>query len=144
MAEPGVRVICGDTTAQIAARLLGAELELEPRPADGWKEVPPASRFIPPEGGEKIDLVTEGLVTLRATRQRLAQGIGPGPGARRADGATQLARLLLQADKVHFVVGLAVNPVQATREGIPLRKEVIEALADDLRARGKIVTISFV
>jgi len=34
--EPGARIICGDTTAEIAARWLRAKLEMEPRPEDGW------------------------------------------------------------------------------------------------------------
>lgn len=57
MAEPGVRIICGDTTAQIAARLLGAELEIECRPPEGWGEVPPTARL------EGVHLVTEGLIS---------------------------------------------------------------------------------
>ena len=66
MAEPGQRVICGDTTAQIAARLLGAKLEIERRPPDGWAQVPPMARL------EGVDLVTEGRITLDKTRERLA------------------------------------------------------------------------
>ena len=45
MDEPGARIICGDTTAEIAAGWLGAELEMEPRPEDGWAEVPPTSQL---------------------------------------------------------------------------------------------------
>ena len=143
MAAPGTRIICGGTTAQIAARLLGTELVLEDRPEDGWAEVPPISRL------EGVDLVTEGLVTLRKARERLA-------GARRVrdlprgeDGATRLARALLAADRVHFVVGLAVNPahgrsLSATADGAgntPLRQTIVGEMAHDLRAYGKIVSV---
>ena len=62
MAEEGARIICGDTTAEIAARLLGAELVMEPPPAEGWTEVPPVSRLA--GSAERIDLITEGVVTL--------------------------------------------------------------------------------
>jgi len=154
MAEPGARVICGDTTAQIAARLLGAELELEPRPAHAWAEVPPVSRL------EGVHLVTEGLVTLGIARERVARAKQARDLPRQEDGATRLARVLLSADRVHLIVGLAVNPAQVTlpqplpgREGgktaagaahtAPLRQAVVEELTRDLIARGKLVSVEY-
>jgi hypothetical protein len=164
MAEQGTRVICGGTTALIAARLLGAELKTEPRPEDGWAEVPPVSSL------EEVDLVTEGLVTLGKARERLAgagrvqrthdnqpsRGGSPHPRQRPhlprgEDGATRLARALLAADRIHFVVGLAVNPQQADDSGThgrttnvrPLRQGVVEDLAGDLKARGKLVSVEY-
>jgi hypothetical protein len=140
MAEPGKRVICGDTTAEIAARLLGTELEMEPRPADGWADVPPVSRV------EGIDLVTEGVVTLRKTRERLAGARRVRDLPRTEDGATRLARVLLEADIVHFIVGLAVNPAQTvdTAGKISWRQVAIEELIGDLQAGGKIVSFEHI
>jgi len=139
MAEPGTRIICGDTTADIAARLLGAELEMEPRPEDGWAEVPPVSRL------EGVDLVTEGLVTLGKARERIAEVRRVRDLPRKSDGATRLARALLTADKIHFIVGLAVNPAQAADATgtIPLRRLVVEELIQDLAARGKLVSVEY-
>lgn len=141
--EPGVRIICGDTTAEIAARLLGAEREMEPRPEDGWMEVPPVSRLRGRPGLERVDLITEGVVTLGKVRERMAgvQRVRDLP--RKEDGATRLARLLLTADKIHFLVGLAVNPAQTTDAGAPLRRIVIEDLIGDLKAQGKIVSVEY-
>ena len=53
--------------------------------------------------------------------------------------------LLLTADKIHFLVGLAVNPAQtADKAGkVPLRRIVIEELMNDLKARGKIVSVEY-
>jgi hypothetical protein len=76
-------------------------------------------------------------------RDRLAEAKRPRDLAGREDGASRLARLLLTADKVRFLVGLAVNPAQTTVEGMPLRKVAIEKLVDDLKARGKIVSVEF-
>ncbi|MCK4449407.1 MAG: hypothetical protein KAX26_02320 [Anaerolineae bacterium] len=137
MAEPGVRIICGDTTAQIAARLLGAELELEPRPEDGWAEVPPVLRL------EGVDLVTEGLVTLRKARERMAGAKRVRDLPRGEDGATRLARALLAADKIQFIVGLAVNLAQAADAArtVPLRQVVVEELMHDLKVRGRLVSV---
>lgn len=139
MAEPGTRIICGDTTSQLAARLLGAELQLAPRPAKGWGEVPPLALV------EGIDLVTEGLVTLRQARQRLSGAKGAVDLPKGDDAANELARALLMADRIRFIVGLAVNPQQAAdAEGtVPLRRMVIEELVKDLRARGKMVPVEY-
>jgi len=139
MAEPGMRIICGDTTAEIAARLLGAELELEPRPEDGWAEVPPTSRL------EGVDLVTEGLVTLSKARERMADAKSVRDLPSKMDGATRLAQMLLTADRLHFVVGLAVNPEQAADAArtIPLRRIVIDDLSRDLKAQGKVVSVEY-
>ncbi|MBN1815616.1 MAG: SpoIIE family protein phosphatase [Anaerolineae bacterium] len=150
MAEQGERVICGGATAQIAARLLKAELKTDPRPADGadgshpWEEVPPTFRL------EGVNLVTEGLITLRKAREQMA-GVGEQVrGARleigdwRLDGATRLAWALLAADRVHFVVGLAANSQQVDESGAPLRKGVVEDLMRELEARGKLVSVEYV
>lgn len=139
MAETGARIICGDTTAEIAARLLNAKIEMEPRPEDGWAEVPPVSRLA------GIDLVTEGVVTMSKARERMANAKNARSLPRKEDGATRLARLLLNADKIHFLVGLAVNPVQTADQAgkIPMRQIVIEKLTNDLRARGKIISVEY-
>jgi hypothetical protein len=139
MAETGWRAICGDTTAQIAARLLGKDLRVETRPADGWMEVPPTSAL------EGVDLVTEGLVTMRIARRRLQEAHRLRDLPRQTDGATRLARLLWQADIVRFLVGLAVNPAQAgdVAGKTPLRRIVVEELAEELRRKGKIVSVEY-
>lgn len=139
MAEPDVRIICGDTTAQIAARLLRAELEIERRPPEGWGEVPPTARL------EGVHLVTEGLITLSKTRERLAAARGASDLPWAEDGATRLARALLAADKIHFIVGLAVNPAQAADavRTVPLRQAVVEELMHDLKARGRLVSVEY-
>jgi hypothetical protein len=139
MAEPGARIICGDTTAEIAARLSGAILTMEPPSEDGWEEVPPVSRM------ERVSLVTEGVVTLGQTRVRIAEARRARDLPRKEDGATRLAQMLLTADKIRFLVGLAINPAQvADKAGhVPMRRIVIEGLMNDLKARGKIVSVEY-
>lgn len=137
MAEEGTRAICGDTTAAIAARVLRRMLRQEPRPADGWGEVPPTWRL------EGVDLVTEGLVTMRVARRRLQEARSLQDLPRKADGATRLARLLWEADVIRFLVGQAVNPAQTADAAgqVPLRRIVVEELAEELRRKGKVVQI---
>ena len=139
MAERGTRILCGDTTAQIAARLLESELEPEPRPDDGWAEVPPLARL------DGIDLVTEGLVTLNKTREQIAKVKRVRDLPRGENGATHLARALLSADRIHFIVGLAVNPAQAADAAgtIPLRQIVIDDLVQYLKAHDKIISVEY-
>ena len=139
MAEPGARILCGDTTAEIAARLLGTELTMEPPPEDGWAEVPPVSRL------EGVSLVTEGVVMMGRARERMAKAQRARDLPRQEDGATRLARLLLAADKIHFLVGLAINPAQvADKAGkVPLRRVAVEDLMTDLKARGKIISVEY-
>jgi len=139
MAEQGARIICGDTTAQIAGRLLGAKLEMEPRPEDGWAEVPPVLRL------EGMGLVTEGLITLGKAQERIAEAQRLRDLPRREDGATRLARALLMADRIHFIIGLAVNPAQAAdaARAIPLRQAVVEELMHDLKVRSRLVSVEY-
>lgn len=137
LAGPGQRVICGGTTAEVAARVLGKPLQMEPRPAGGWAEVPPTLYL------EGVDLVTEGVVTLRKARERLAGVWRARDLPRMEDGATRLARLLLTADEIHFLIGRAVNPAQMDG-GVSWRQSVLEQLIDDLRAGGKIVSVEYV
>ena len=151
MAEEDMRVVCGDTTAEIAARMLGAELVMEPPPPEGWAEVPPVSRMVLPDGNQAVTLVTEGVVTMGVVRQRFAEAPHQDrTGAARvrdlmgrADGASRLATLLLAADKTRFLVGLAVNPAQVNADGSPLRRMAVEELVEDLEARGKIVSVEY-
>jgi len=137
MAGPGKRIICGGSTAEIAARVLGDELEVESRPADGWAQVPPVSRL------KGVDLVTEGVVTLRKVCERIAGVQRARDLPRLDDGATRLARLLLEADVIHLIIGRAVNPAQTDGQ-VSWRQSVIEELLGDLRARGKIVSVEHV
>jgi len=139
MAEPGMRIICGGTTAEIAVRLLSAQLIIELRPDDGWTEVPPVSRLVRQGSEPTVDLVTEGAVTLGKARERIASVQRVRDLPRKDDGATRLARLLLTADKIRFLIGTAVNPAQRTPDGASWRCIAIDELIDDLRARGKIV-----
>ena len=76
--------------------------------------------------------------------RRLAQPKRPRELAGREDGASRLAKLLLEGDKVRFLIGAAINPAQTERDGTPWRKAAVERLAEDLRARGKIVRVEYV
>ena len=122
MAEPWMRIICGDTTAQIAARLLGRPLRVE-QAGDNRSQVPPLAYL------EDVNLVTEGLITLQFALKWLQGARTVRDLPRHADAAARLAHALLSADQIHFVVGRAVNSVQSAEGGLPARLTLIDALA---------------
>jgi hypothetical protein len=76
----GRRVICGGTTANIVARELGRNMEIELRHCDG--DLPPISTM------RKIDLITEGILTLTRAVQYLESP--PDDGRRDSTGGDPL------------------------------------------------------
>jgi hypothetical protein len=142
LAEPGLRVICGGTTAQVAARLLGTPLKVLWSTKD-MVDLAPEDEKIPPIASLKgLTLVTEGIVTISKALERLKAASNRHDLPVKDDGATQLARVLLGADKIHFIIGDAINPQQVGDlvRRRPMRQLLLDDLMADLRARGKVVT----
>ena len=54
----------------------------------------------------------------------------------------RLARILLGADKIHFISGDAINPQQVGDlvRGKPMRQLLLEDLIANLGGRGKVIT----
>jgi len=138
--RPGVLAVCGGTTAKIVARYLGGkalEVDLGTMKAD----VPPLARL------EGIDLTTEGILTLTKTDQLLQSGADKETVKFNTDGASALTRLCLDADHVHFIVGRSVNPAHQNPDlpgQLGMKPSVVRAIAEELRKRGKEVTIEAV
>ena len=143
MSAEGAKAICGGTTAQMAARGVGKPLKV------AWRPMPPGGSSVtgpklPPMGLlEGVDLVTEGILTISAAVDRLknVQSIRDLPPDQ--DAATQLARLLLTADRIHFIIGDAINPQQLADvvRGVPMREIYLDELIARLNALDKIVTV---
>jgi hypothetical protein len=138
----GMRAICGGTTAQMAARELGQKLVVEwqapgQRSRSSPSKIPPIARL------DGVDLVTEGVLTLSSAAERLrtAETIHDLPTTR--DAGTQLARILLEADDIHFIVGDAINPQQLADvvRGKPMRQIYLEEVIWQLKRRNKLVTM---
>lgn len=131
MEGQGMKVICGGTTAQMAARVLGKELKVEWTPPNQRlaansrrKHTPPVARL------EGTDLVTEGILTLGQTIELLEKAQHSHELPPDDDAATRLARILLGADSVTLIVGTAVNPNQVADviRGEPMRMVYIRQL----------------
>jgi len=132
----GRLAVCGGTTAQIVAHRLGKPLEVD---LGTITEKVPALAHI-----DGIDLVTEGILTLTQAGNLLQSGATRETVRFQTDGAASLVRFMLEADHVHFVVGMAVNPAHQNPdlpEQLGIRLAVVRDIAEDLRGRGTEVTI---
>jgi len=142
---PGQKAICGGTTAQVVARVLNRKLEVEWTPP-GKRERPGKPKLPPVARMEGIDLVTEGILTLSATADLLAQAetIHDLPPGSEAD--KQLARMLLEADDIYLIVGDALNPNQLADvvRGKPMRQIYLEELIQALEKRYKQITVEHI
>lgn len=131
----GVKVICGGTTSQLVGRILNREILVNVKDM--------VSDVVPPTGQiVGIDLVTEGAVTLHYTLQHLKDD--PGKLENIKDGSGRLAKALLMADEIHFIVGLAINPVIHNPDfPVPfaLKHQTVRDIADTLERHGKTVTV---
>lgn len=141
----GAKIICGGSTSQMAARVLGEELQVDwipPKKRTG--DTPGHKKGSPPTARLKgMDLVTEGILTLGQTVGILhkAQSVDDLPCD--DDAATRLARHLLAADDILLLVGSAINPNQVADiiRGESMRMAYLRELVQDLKQRNKQVTL---
>jgi len=137
ISKEGLKVICGGTTSNIVARELKRELKVN---LDGSRQTPPTGAIA------GIDLVTEGIVTLCKTLDLIKEVEGDPVYIQAHDGVSELARMLLNADKVSFQVGQAINPAHQNPnlpQNLALKNQVVRELSSYLKALGKEIDISF-
>jgi 3-oxoacyl-[acyl-carrier-protein] synthase III len=104
-------------------------------------DVPPLARL------EGVDLITEGILTLTSTNELLQSGADQETVQFQTDAASALLRLCLDVDHIHFIVGLGVNPAHQNPElprQLGMKLAVVREIAEELRKRGKEVTIETV
>jgi len=134
---PGLKIVCGGTTAKLVAKYLNVPLEMEEEPM---------SAIAPPRYGIKgINLVTEGAVTLNQVYNILDEDIA---NLHEDSGVTELRLLLGVADKLNIIVGIADNTantdISFRQRGVLSRKVLMPLLAEKLRQDGKLVNVTFV
>lgn len=135
----GNLAVCGGTTAKIAARCMGAPLEVDLTSITD--EVPPMGRI------EGIDLVTEGILTLTQVGNLLVDGAGLETVRFRNDGASSLLRFLLESDEVRFMVGMAMNPAHQNPDfphTLSMRSNVVRRIAGELKKRGIETSVTWI
>jgi hypothetical protein len=145
MGAEGAKIICGGSTSQMAARILGEELQVDWTPP--WKrtdDTPKKKKGSPPTAFLKgMDLVTEGILTLGQAVDLMRQARTIDDLPRDEDAATRLARYLLAADDILLIVGSAINPNQVADivRGESMRMVYIRELIQDLTGRSKQVKV---
>jgi len=124
----GRKVVCGGTTVSIIARELGCEVEVDLDHLTD--EVPPITHM------SQIDLATEGIITLATTVRHLESGQMPSDDPHHA--VSELCRLLMDSDIIHFLVGTRINEVHqdpAMPEDLEIRRNIIKKMAALLESR---------
>ncbi len=135
----GRKVVCGGTTANIVASFLNAKVEtlLDTM----TMEIPAVGRL------PGIDLVTEGILTLGATLDLLEKSQGKLEMLAPAhNGAYLLAKEMLLADAINFLVGQSINPFYQNPllpKNISIRRYLIDRIAEVLNSYNKDVQIDY-
>lgn len=140
--KAGKHIVCGGTTASIAADYLGKPIRKSSRPTKPG--IPPMSEI------DGVDLVTEGVVTIdkvvKNARQYIENDSEYADWSTQHDAASLVTRVLLEeATDIHLFVGRAINP--AHQDGgefsYSVKKSLAESLIECLRKLGKNVKASY-
>lgn len=135
---PGMKAICGGATSNLVSRVAGRELKVTLNSGD--PRVPPMGEI------PGIDLVTEGMITLFYALEHINNKQPVKSLRQQADGASQLAAVLLAADEIHFIVGLAINPA-TNNPGLPahfaLKHKTIRDIIQTMTSLGKKVSVEY-
>jgi hypothetical protein len=138
LSAPGAKVVSGGTTATLVSRIIEKPLKVSLDYHD--QNIPPIAHL------EGIDLVTEGVLTLNATADRLHT-----PKAlrqsNRMDGASLIARMLINSDHIYIWAGGAVNPAHQNPllpSTMNIKLQVLRRLRTQLELLGKVVHIEWV
>lgn len=135
----GKKVICGGTTGNIVANALGETIEID---------LSTIRRDLPPIGTlSYVDLVTEGILTISKATE-LIKNCNCDLSRLHFDnnGAYLLAKEILQADSILFLVGQSINEFYQNPllpKNISIRRNLIEELVQFLRSKQKEVSIEY-
>ena len=141
--KEGKHIVCGGTTAGIAAKYLGKPLRASLR--SERSDVPPTGEI------EGVDLVTEGVITINKVLEYARDALGENKlheywGFHR-DGASLICRVLFEeSTDIDFYVGRAINPAHQNPE-LPItfniKLNLVEELSACLKKMGKRVKVSY-
>ncbi len=136
----GRKVICGGTTGNIVASYLGKTIEMDLSTIR--KELPPIGIL------NQIDLVTEGILTISKATEYIKNCHGDITRLKfDNNGAYLLAKEILEADSISFLVGQKINEFYQNPllpKNISIRRNLIEDLVKFLRQKPqKEVTVEY-
>ena len=142
----GKVIVCGGTTANIVARTLGCEVEID---------MSTMTPTIPPIGKiPRIELVTEGVITINKALELIKWYNSPEFNnkllklLKENNGASRLASILIEdCDNLNIWLGQDVNPAHQEASfpmGFDFKTGQIKELASWLEKMGKVVTIHYI
>ena len=124
---PGKKIICGGTTAEIIARELGLEVQIQHYRKEA-NILPPAAKM------QGFELISEGILTLKRVEDILENY---NSDSRLDDSpAEEIVKLLLQHDVIDVIVGTRINWAHQDPEQpleLELRKYVVKRIVHILR-----------
>ena len=141
--KEGKHIVCGGTTASIAAKYLGkpvvASLNFEK------SDVPPIASI------EGVDLVTEGVITVNKVVEYAKDALKDNALYEKwsfsRDGASLICRLLFEeATDINFFVGRAVNPAHQNPDlpiNFNIKMNLVAELSECLKKMGKRIKVSY-
>ena len=141
--KEGTHIICGGTTATVAARYL--HQTIRPTLTSDDPEIPPIAEM------EGVDLVTEGVITINKVvayaKDYLQDNETYSTWAFKKDGASRIARLLFEeATDINFYVGRAINPAHQNPDlpiNFSIKMNLVQELSECLKKMGKRIKISY-
>lgn len=141
--KEGKHIVCGGTTASIAAEYLGKPLKVSMKYED--PDIPAIGEI------EGVDLVTEGVITINKVlfyaKDYLDNNETYVDWSYKRDGASLIARTLFEdATDINFFVGRAVNPAHQN-PGLPIsfsiKMQLVNELSECLKKMGKHIKVSY-
>lgn len=137
----GKKIVCGGTAAHIVSRELKEEIETNSEVTDSV--IPPTAKI------KGIDLVTEGILTIKAAIQRLER-IKASLDLKfleQKDGASLLAKMLFEeCTHLRMLTGRTINPahqIPGFPEELSTKSRVLKDLKEVLESLGKVVEMEF-
>ncbi|MEG1255699.1 SpoIIE family protein phosphatase [Clostridium sp.] len=142
----GKKIICGGTTANIVSNAFNTQIEVDLK--NYTSEVPPMGKM------ERIDLVTEGILTLNKVKDILkvylksCEENSSLPSIKKgSDGASKIATMLInEGTSINIYVGQAINPAHqnpAFPQEFNLKIKIVEEIQKLLESMGKKVLITY-
>lgn len=145
MKDKGIKVVCGGTTANIAARVLDKEIQTTLKYTD--PTLPPTAHI------DGLDLVTEGVLTLSRVLMYLKKYVEGNIDEKffleidKDNGASRITKLILEeCTELHFFVGKAINEAHQNANipfDVSIRMNLIEQIKDMVSKIGKPVTVKY-
>ncbi len=140
--KEGKHIICGGTTSSIAAKWLNKPLRAS---LDFTGDIPPIAYL------ERVDLVTEGVITVNRVVEYAQDYIGENKRyedwSYGKDGASQISRLLFEeATDINFYVGKAINPAHQNPNlpiNFNIKMNLVQELSEALKKMGKRIKVSY-